>query len=196
MSPILEEPFHELYRHNVGFWDETYTPQGWLEMNTEPSAAWCVFCCHPKHLESHPDLLPAVTRFVNAAVILYRRDMLASFASMQLAEANWEWSTCVGEPATHGTVTVDRDQFAEWCNWIRDTLDLDKQRWSHVPHVTIAYEDLVGDYVGQLRRAGEVLGIDMSGAVGVTAKKEQRPLSEVVTNYQEARTWAVSLAIS
>jgi LPS sulfotransferase NodH len=191
---IPEEPFHDQYRGEAGFWDERWGPQEWLERKAG-AVDWCVFCTHPGHLPSHEALLPACQRFVTAVMILYRRDLLANFVSNELAYLNWEWSTEAGEPPTHGTLEVDRDKFREWCAFCRESLETDKRLWSDLPTITVAYEDVVADETGVLGQVGALTGIDVSNAKPLTAKKERRQLSEVVTNYQEARAWAAELAI-
>ena len=192
---VYEEPFHADFRGKAGFWDGETEPEEWLR-NDAGAADWCVFCCHPNnHLPSHDALLPACQRFVTAVVLLYRRDLLAQFTSNELAYRNWEWSTYAGEQPAHGELTVDIGKFRDWCAFCRDSLEQDKRLWSDRPTITVAYEDLIADESAVLRHVEWITGIDASGARAATEKKERRPLSEVVRNYQDARSWAAGLAI-
>jgi hypothetical protein len=193
---VYEEPFHSDFRGKAGFWDGETEPEEWLR-NDAGAADWCVFCCHPNnHLPSHDALLPACQRFVTAVVLLYRRDLLAQFTSNELAYRNWEWSTYAGQQPAHGELAVDLGKFRDWCAFCRDTLEADMRLWSDRPTITVAYEDLAGDLPGTLARIGPWAGIDTQHAHGGTVRKERRPLSDVITNYQEARGWAAELAIA
>jgi len=192
---VHEEPFHADFRGSQGFWDGETKPEQWLQNDAGP-ADWCVFACHPhNHLPSHEALLPACQRIVTAVVLLYRRDLLAQFVSNELAYRNWEWSTYAGEQPAHGELTVDLDKLRAWCAFCRDTLEEDKRLWSDRPTITVAYEDLAADEAAVLAQLGKLTGIDTSGAVAATAKKERRPLWSVVSNYLDARSVAAELAI-
>ena len=191
----MEEPFHETWSGQVGFWDGKTEPTQHLLSIAEPGTEAVVFCAHPNHYEWSPDILPSLLASVTHVVILYRRDLLAGFVSMELAERNWEWPTAIGSPPSHGTIDVDLAKFREWCELVKSSLATDKQRWSDRPCSVLCYEDLAGHYESVMRDVGESLGIETSNAVAATEKKERRLLWEVVTNYHDARAAAAECAI-
>jgi len=196
VASIGVEPFHPEY-HNpqFGYWDGKTDPTEWIQSQTPDGCDLAVIADHPTYVDQDARLLPDLQSLVTHVVCLYRRDILAAYVSSELAAACSDWSTETGRPSASGTIGVNRDSFERWAAWIADSLKTTHERWGQWPIRTIAYEDLVADWRGTMDRLGRFLGIDTANATAGTERHELRPLSEVVTNYQEARTWAAELAI-
>jgi hypothetical protein len=188
---IPEEPFHDRFLGQPGFWDRKTSPEQWIREQVPGDKQACVFVAHPGHLETDDRILPSVAGIITHSVILYRRDILAQFTSYMLADQHDDWPTHKNSPPTYGELKVDKTQFQAWYNdYIRASILRDIKRWPEAK--LVAYEDIESRF----RELAAWLELDPAPAEAYTAKKEKRHLWNVVKNYQEARTWASEMAMN
>lgn len=127
-------------------------------------------------------------------IILWRRDQLASYVSLLLAEKTGVWHQMRGDdPAQAGmsaaaVVSVDVEQFRAFrLKQIKDTFDA-LTALSAVPKVNvICYEDMAADRAGTINRFAHGTfgsGIHPSD-IEEWFRRSDRVLSEVVTNWEE-----------
>lgn len=118
---------------------------------------------------------------------LSRRNRLAQYASMLVAEQTRTWHPSPNDPVlrpeNRPAVVVDPDDFVQWTRQ-RDELAhsrlemLSQKRAMHVD-----YESLAADWPAETRRIQQFLRVRPRELEQVKQVQERRPLSEVIQNY-------------
>ena len=124
-------------------------------------------------------------------IYLVRRDELAQYASIAIAEQMRIWHPSPDDPVlrpeNRPTIAIDPQELRDWS---RQRAALLQQRREHLrdkPSLDLTYETLVSEWPAVIRAVQDFLGVEPVALQPAKQKQERRPLSEVVTNYDELR---------
>lgn len=124
-------------------------------------------------------------------IYLVRRDELAQYASILVAEQTRIWHPSpedpVLRPENRPKITIDPQAFQEWTRERRALFDQRRDQLRGKPSLDLDYETLVSEWPAVIHTVQEVLGVEPAALQPAKQKQENRPLSEVVTNYDELR---------
>jgi LPS sulfotransferase NodH len=122
-------------------------------------------------------------------IVLNRRDRLAQYASMLVAQRTGAWHPSPGEPIlrpeNRPTVTIDPEAFRRWSEERNRLYVLRREQLRDKPSLDLDYESLASDWAGTIRAVQEFLSVDPLDLGQEKQVQETRPLSEVVENYGE-----------
>jgi len=190
---IPEEAFNNESRGLPGFWDGESDPSEWVRNQYCYGKDLCAFVSHPGHLESDERVIPSVGKIITEVIVLYRRDILAQYISNSLAYINNDYDSSIQSQDTFGTIKVDKNHFIKWFyDYIYPSIITDIERWCGFDRKFLAYEDISNRF----GRVASWLSLDPKTSKTETSKKEKRNLSDVVLNYQEARSWSLDMLIN
>jgi LPS sulfotransferase NodH len=122
---------------------------------------------------------------------LKRRNRLAQFVSLTLAFKTDVWSVCsstrpLGESGE--SLEVNAEECRRHFAWVTG-MEADCASFFEAHRVLdIYYEDLTRDSNEEMAAVQEFLGLDPETLPARTVRQQTRPLSQVVTNYEELRT--------
>ena len=195
---ILFEPFHRVFAEGCeDFWHPSRgSPRDWLTMRREAIPGLSVFGWllqseqRADWLLHSYDVQPDCLQLMSHAIVLWRRDLLQQYLSLQNAFATGVWSRVTTDTVlVPPPMRVDVAELHRHCQKYCAELDQDLQEVQQAgkPYLVVCYEDLVEDRAGQLTALGAFLGLDTSTATTDLVKMEQRPLDEAIVNYREAR---------
>lgn len=122
-------------------------------------------------------------------IYLERRDPLAQFASMTIAQQTGRFNPSpedpLYDPDHRPRVHIDP---ADLRHWIDERANLYAQCRAELqahPTLDLSYEQLADDWAGTITRIQDFLGVDREPLTPAKQKQEQRPLHEMVVNYDE-----------
>lgn len=120
-------------------------------------------------------------------IFLTRRNLLNTYTSVEKARKTGIYGIkdTSDRDITNVTLSYDRlvRQFKRHCK--RNTEALDRLRRHQLFQIT--YEEIISDYNYNLRSIQNFLEVDFEPLKPLHKKQEVRPLSEVITNYDELR---------
>lgn len=124
-------------------------------------------------------------------VFLRRADLLAQYVSFQIARKTGPFTPSPEDPILEGArrpaLQLDPGGFRAW---MREREQLCRQRRLQIdgkPRLELTYEALTSQWQRQIHRIQRFLGVKPLALGPAKEKQESRPLSEVVTNYEELR---------
>ena len=124
-------------------------------------------------------------------IYLVRRDELAQYASILVAEQTRIWHPSPEDPVLHPEnrpkITIDPQAFRDWSRERAALFDQRREQLRGKPSLDLGYETLVSEWPAMIRTIQQFLGVDPLVLQPAKQKQEKRPLSEVVTNYEELR---------
>jgi LPS sulfotransferase NodH len=143
---------------------------------------------HPRWADAWPCLIQRRDQHV---VYLTRRDRLAQYASMLVAEHTGVYHPYDNDPLyrpeNRPKITIDPQQFLDWTRQRDDLFAERRRQLAGKPSLDLDYETLTGQWARAIARVQDFLGVDQLPLEQGKRKQETRPLSEVVSNYDELR---------
>jgi LPS sulfotransferase NodH len=122
-------------------------------------------------------------------ISLLRRDKLAQYASVLIAERLSVWHPSPGDPVldveNRPTVRIDPADFRRWRNEREDLLQRRLKQLAARQVLELEYESLTEDWPGTIHRVQTFLGVPPLPMAPSRQKQERRPLREIVENYAE-----------
>ena len=172
---------HTQARAQVDWWDAPEFADWWSHVDNSARTRWR----HGRsdlwaHLRADRDL---------RVILLTREDPLQATVSAEQAKLSGRWGIGAtgGADGAAPSVVLDasklvRDFEAAWRQ-----ADEAKSFFEGHPAVELTYEQLVADPLRSLARVQELLGTPPANLSTKTRKLQRRPLSEVVSNWDEVR---------
>ena len=124
-------------------------------------------------------------------IYLLRRDELAQYASIAIADRTRIWHPSPDDPVlrpeNRPTITIDPQEFRDWSQQRAALLNQRREQLRGKPSLDLTYETLVSEWPAAIRTVQEFLGVEPVSLQPAKQKQEKRPLSEVVANYDELR---------
>jgi LPS sulfotransferase NodH len=143
------------------------------------------------HHLNHPRFAP-VWEWLNCnkdikVIFLIRKNFLASITSAEKARKTGIWGITDNSSRDKLNVTLDYENLVmRFKNRHRSNAEA-LNRLSNHQILQITYEEIIGDYNNKIRNIQNFLGVDFELHKPIGKKQEVRPLSEVITNYNELR---------
>jgi len=116
-----------------------------------------------------------------------RRNILRTHLSRKLAGMTDVWVNTGGDGKDSRTVLIDYDECLKDFTQTRDWENTYDQLLGDHKKVEIFYEDLAADYVREMRRIQDFLGVDLEEVKPETFKQSHQSLSKAITNYYELK---------
>lgn len=120
---------------------------------------------------------------------LKRRNILANYISWQIAKKTDVWILLKHQNNHKPKLEID---YEDCLNYFQKTKALEKEHESffdkHSRQIhTLYYEDLVANTEKEIQGIQQFLGVESLPLIHYTRKQEQRPLKEIITNYDELK---------
>ncbi|WP_166805052.1 sulfotransferase [Nitrosococcus wardiae] len=124
-------------------------------------------------------------------LFLKRRDPLAQYASLCIAQQTGQFHPAAGDPilsAEHRPrLQIDPDAFRTWAEQRHQLRSHRKAQLQGVPILDLSYEELVSQWDFTMQQIQRFLGVDIRPLAQAKQKQEQRPLRSVIRNYEQVR---------
>ena len=122
-------------------------------------------------------------------IYLTRRDRLAQYASMVVAQQTGAWHPSshdpILKPENRPQITIDPEQYRRWIDEREQIWTQRRTQLAGKPSLELDYETLTGQWPETTARVQEFLGVPCVPLQPAKQKQETRPLSEVIANYEE-----------
>ncbi|MGL5836805.1 MAG: Stf0 family sulfotransferase [Waterburya sp.] len=120
---------------------------------------------------------------------LKRRNILANYVSWQIAKKTDVWILLKHQKNPKPTLEID---YEDCLKYFQKTKALEKEHENffsnHSKQIhTLYYEDLVTNTEKEIQEIQQFLGVESLPLTPYTQKQEQRPLKEIITNYDELK---------
>jgi LPS sulfotransferase NodH len=146
-------------------------------------------------LPSHPQWSDAwdVLRQTPKLRVIYlaRRDLLAQYASVRVADHLKVWHPSPGDPAlrpeNRPKLTIAPDELRRWIREREALFALRRAQLEGLPSLELDYETLTGSWTSSVQRTLDFLGVPAVPLAPSRGKQETRDLAEFIENYQELR---------
>lgn len=121
--------------------------------------------------------------------VLYlgRRDRLAQFASMLIAERTGVYhpydNDPLYQPENRPTITVDPQRFLDWTRQRDELLAHRRRQLAGKPALELNYETLTREWPQTIASVQDFLGIARHPLEPSKKRQESRPLADVIANY-------------
>lgn len=116
-----------------------------------------------------------------------RRNILRTHLSRKLASLESNWVNTIGSQEDHRSLRLDYqeclDDFIQTRGWERDF----DQAFADHPITEIIYEDLAEDYMGEMERLQQFLGVNFEQVKPQTFKQSGQLLSQAISNYDDLK---------
>lgn len=120
---------------------------------------------------------------------LIRRDRLAQYASVRVAQETRVWHPYEGDPIlrpeNRPSITISPEEISAWTKERDALFALRRKQLQGLPSLTLDYETLTGEWPRAIARVQEFLSLPPLPLPQARQKQEKRPLSEVIANYDE-----------
>lgn len=133
--------------------------------------------------EVYEELWSGIKAFQPPMVILERENILARYASQQLAEKTRIWRRDHDGPAP--TMTVELDPNAATTSYLQLKQNFAAAAQEFPWAYRVSYEQLVRRWDRHLRNIQAMLGLAIEDCKPTTKKQDSRPIQEIVSNYDE-----------
>lgn len=124
-------------------------------------------------------------------IFLRRRDPLAQYASICIAQKTGyfhpEPQNSVLVPENRPKLHIDLEVLQQWIQERERLCALRRAQLEGKLSLEVKYEALTNDWSEQMQRIQNFLQVEPRPLAPVKRKQEQRPLSEVILNYEECR---------
>ncbi len=136
-------------------------------------------------IQIYEDLWQALRVFHVPIVALRRRDQIRRLASQMLAGRHRQWFRAPNQPPTYEAIKIHPEQLVRNFHGTQanDLLTEKWYPWAHVVH----YEDLVTDWPVEVRKIQQYLDVPVESLVPTIAKQDNRPIREIVENFDELK---------
>jgi len=122
-----------------------------------------------------------------AVIFLTRRNLLATYVLLLVAKETGAYGIRQAAERPSITVSVDLDECLASFREREEYNALARERIAGHQVLELAYEELAADPAAHLVRIQEFLGLDVRPPEITAVRKETRPLSQVIANYEEVR---------
>lgn len=116
-----------------------------------------------------------------------RRNLLKTFLSEQRAWKTGSWVDTSGRESNQASVTLDHDECLRQFTTMRDQERKFDDFFENCLKIQVIYEDLAGDYVHEMERVQNFLGVTSETLKPSTFKQRKQPLSQAISNYDELK---------
>ena len=120
-------------------------------------------------------------------IFLTRRNLLATYLSLEKARKSGRWAIRDTSKLDKENVTLNYKRLIKQFNRHRKLTTEAFNRLSNHQIFQITYEEIISDYKNKIRNIQNFLEVDFEPHEPIHKKQEMRPLSEVITNYNELR---------
>ena len=122
-------------------------------------------------------------------IYLTRRNALAQYASLLIARRSGVYHPYdhdpILNPKNRPRLTVEVEEFHRWRQERAELFARRRQTLAGKPSLKLGYEDLTAGWPKEIMRVQEFLGVEPLPLLQAKQKQEQRPLSEVIANYEQ-----------
>ncbi|MEN9727886.1 MAG: hypothetical protein RL434_2252 [Pseudomonadota bacterium] len=152
------------------------------------------FKIFPEHLDRQPGMEVLwdwlATEQDIAVISLHRKDLLAYFLSLEVAQRAQRWMSLPDAQWVQEPIPIDPEKAEHTFERRLRYQSLIRERFAHHPFLELTYEDLTRDTHSSLERIQSHLGVEPRTLAPTTLKQENRPLCEAISNYPElVRRW-------
>ncbi len=125
---------------------------------------------------------------LNVKVIhIQRRNFLKNYLSGLIADQTNVWVDFSGSHSSSSKVAMNPEKAIEYFRHQVNRYQQNQNDFKDHESITVIYEEILADYDGQMARLFEFLNVPNHKVRPRTFKQEHRPLSEIITNYQELK---------
>ncbi|RWS06868.1 uncharacterized protein B4U79_00388, partial [Dinothrombium tinctorium] len=135
---------------------------------------------------------------VKTVVVIWRKNILEQFVSLEIAEKTGVWHT-FDSPTTTEKIILNEDKLQDYVSIQKQYWRMIAEQWPlRVAPVFVNYEDLIQNTSSELKRIFDALLCEFDGEVppAYSAKQNPAPLCEKVINWNELSETAKNIELN
>jgi len=183
---VDEEVFAWDYYGEPMIWDWKVSPAGWIKRQAPEDAAVGGTIIQDYQYRAIPILSSSIRRLHPCVVILHRRDLLAQFASLTIANIVHNYESNLPREVHDITLRPSPSELHLYGERIVAGMRASLQRWKSSNYILLSYESLVSVWGRVLADVSNLVDFDVTSAQIKTYRLEQRDMHDVIENYHEA----------